>query len=228
VNWLFVIQVSLFVAAGAGLMVLATADLLQHKTAAAWLLFLWLTGTFAFACVACWQISGRYLLPMLPAVSILLVRRLELRKSLHDRNWIRPLLAPLGASLVIALMAAWADFKLANSARSAAAQIEQEVGAASGVVWFEGHWGFQYYMERQGARPVDFWHQRFASNDVMVLPLANSRVFNPPPADFVSWFEYDCEPSKCLTTMSASSGAGFYSDDYGPLPFVAGCPSNNI
>jgi hypothetical protein len=219
INWLFVIQISLFGTAGTALIVLATADLLRHKTAAAWLLFLWVTGTFVFTCVACWQTSGRYLLPMLPAASILLIRRLELRHLLHDRNQIGPLVAPLGVSLVIALMAAWADFKFANSARDAATHIQQEVGAASHV-WFEGHWGFQYYMERAGARPIDFRHPRYSPNDVIVLPLGNSFVFNPPPANLASWFEYDCAPSKYFTTMSASSGAGFYSDDWGPLPFV--------
>ncbi len=219
VNWPFVVQFTLFVAAGAGLLLLATADLYRHKTADALLLFLWVAGTLVFVLVACWQISGRYLLPMLPAASILMIRRLELRKSLHDRNHIGPLWAPLGVSLVIALMAAWADFKLANSARTAAAHIKQEVGACP-AIWFEGHWGFQYYMEAQGAKAVDFWHLRFASNDAVVLPLGNSYVFNPYPAELASWFTYDCETSKCLTTMCASSGAGFYSDDWGPMPFA--------
>jgi len=220
INWLFLVQVALFVAAGASLIALATADLLQNRTAAALLLFLWVVGTFVFACVMCWQISGRYLLPMLPAASILLLRRLELRKSLHQGNLIRLLAPPLGISLVVALMAAWADYQLANSARAAAAHIQQEMGVGPHTAWFEGHWGFQYYMELQGARPVDFHHLPHSSNDVMILPLENSFVFNPPPSDFTPWFEYDAEASTFLTTMSASCGAGFYSDDFGPLPFV--------
>lgn len=219
VNWPFVVQFTLFVAAGTCLILLATADIFRNKTADALLLFLWVAGTIVFVLFACWQISGRYLLPMLPAASILLIRRLELRKSLHDQNQIGPLWAPLGVSLVIALMVAWADFKLANSVRTAAAHIQGEV-AVSPAVWFEGHWGFQYYMESQGARAVDFWHLRFAPNDVLVLPPENSYVFNPPSTQFVSWFNYDCETSGCLTTMCTSAGAGFYSDDWGPMPFA--------
>jgi 4-amino-4-deoxy-L-arabinose transferase-like glycosyltransferase len=220
VNWPFVAQISLFVAAGASLAVLAVADVFRHRTPAATVLFLWIAGTYVFTCFDCWQISGRYLLPMLPAVSILLIRRLELRRSLHDGNRIGPLLGPLAISLAIALMAAWADFKLANSARIAATRIPREVGVATHAVWFEGHWGFQYYMEQQGARPVDFMNLRFASNDVIILPLENSCVFNLSQTNLETSYEHDFSSSKWLATMDRTSGAGFHSDVWGPLPFA--------
>jgi Dolichyl-phosphate-mannose-protein mannosyltransferase len=221
VNWLFVIQAALFVAAGVVLFLLAAADLWRQKSADPALLFFWIAGTFVFVCVACWQMSGRYLLPMLPAAAILLVRRLELRKRLHDRNQIGPLWVPLGVSLAIALMAARSDFQLAGSTRDAALHIEKQAGPASHAVWFEGHWGFQYYMEELGAKPIDFWHVPFAThNDAIILPLENSCVFDPPKEGIESWFEYDCDTSKWLTTMNQSCGAGFYSGDWGPLPFV--------
>lgn len=221
VNWLFVIQAALFVTAAGVLFLLGAADFWRKKSAGAALLFFWVAGTYVFACVACWQMSGRYLLPMLPAAAILLVRRLELRKWLHERNQVGVLLGPLGISLAIALMAAWADFRLAESARIAAVRVEAKAGPASHAVWFEGHWGFQYYMEQLGAKPIDFWHIPFAShNDAVILPLGNSCVFDPPKEGLESWFEYDCETSKWLTTMNAACGAGFYSGDWGPLPFA--------
>jgi 4-amino-4-deoxy-L-arabinose transferase-like glycosyltransferase len=222
VNWLFVIQDALFTAAGAILFILAAADLLQWKSAESVFLLLWVAGTFAFACVACWQMSGRYLLPMLPAAAILLVRRLEFRKSLHTGNQIGPLLVPFGISLAIALMAAWADFMLANSARTAALSFQKNVSPASHAVWFEGHWGFQYYMELQGARAVDFWHMPFVTNDAVILPFENANVPMPPKPGLKPWMEYDCDTSKWLTTMSLACGAGFYSDVWGPLPYAFG------
>jgi hypothetical protein len=184
------------------------------------MLFFWIAGTFVFTCFDCWQISGRYLLPLLPAASILLIRRLELRRSLNDRNRIGLLWGPLGVSLAIALMAARADFQLANSARTAAARLQREAGATSHALWFEGHWGFQYYAEQQGARPVDFSHPDFSPNDAVVLPLENSGVTGVSQTNFEFWFEHDFNSSKWLTTMNGPSGAGFYSDIWGPLPFV--------
>ncbi len=220
VNWLFVIQMALFASAGAVLFILAAADLLREKSAGAVLLFLWVTGTFAFACVACWQMSGRYLLPMLPAAAILLVRRLEFRKLLLGGKQIGVLWGPLGISLAVGLMAAWADFQMANSVRAAAIHLEKEVAATSHAVWFEGHWGFQYYMEQQGAKAVDFWHMPFVKTDAVLMPMGNSRVFAPPKDGLEHWFEYENQSSTWLTTMNQSCGAGFYSDDWGPLPYV--------
>jgi hypothetical protein len=219
VNWEFVIQFMLFVAAGMVLVFLATADLFQDRTAESLLLFLWVAGTFAFVLFACWQVSGRYLLPMLPASSILMIRRLEFRKALLERNQVGPLWAPVGISLVIALAVTSADFELANSTRAAVAHLEKEV-AASPTVWFEGHWGFQYYMEQNGAKAVDIRHSHYAANDALILPSGNSYVFAPSPGKLAPWFDYDCETSKYLATMCASCGAGFYSDDWGPLPFA--------
>lgn len=222
VRWPLVIQAALFATAGLVLIILATVDLLEQRSSESVLLFFWTTGTFAFVCVACWQVSGRYLLPMLPAAAILLVRRLEFRKLLQVGNQIGPLWAPLGFSLVIALMATWADTALANSMRTAAFSIQQQAGATAHTVWFEGHWGFQYYMEQQGAKPVDFWHMPFAAGDAVVLPKGNSRVYTPPKDGLEPWFEYEATTMTWLTTMNQSCGAGFYSDDWGPLPYAFG------
>jgi 4-amino-4-deoxy-L-arabinose transferase-like glycosyltransferase len=219
-KWLFVVEFTLFVTTGGGIMLLAISDLWRNRTAESLLLFLWIAGTFVFVLNACWQISGRYLYPMLPAVSILLIRRMEWRNWLHDRNRLGLFGVPLAMSLAIALTVTWGDFKLANSARKASAYIQKETAASpSSSVWFEGHWGFQYYMQNQGAKAFDFRHQPHGSNDVLVLPMKNCNVFYPPPAQFVPWFQFDCEPSKCLITMNDDAGAGFYSDFMGPMPF---------
>lgn len=217
-NWLFVVEFSLFVTTGAGIMLLAISDLLQRKTAESLLLFLWVAGTFVFVLKACWQISGRYLLPMAPAVAILLIRRMEWRKRLDARKQLGAFAVPLTISLLLALMVTWGDYRLANSVRDAAARIQKET-VASNPVWFEGHWGFQYYMQNQGARAFDFHHQLHGSNDVLVLPTQNCNVYFPPPPRFVPWFDFDCEPSNCLITMNQDASAGFYSDFMGPLPY---------
>ncbi len=219
-NWLFVAQFSLFVAAGAGLILLAAAELFRRKTAAAALLFFWVAGTLGYAVDACWTVSGRYLLPMLPAVSILLVRRLELRQVLHERNRLGPLLGPLAVSLAVALMVAWADFEQAGSARAAASHLQQQVRGVSSTIWFEGHWGFQYYMEQLDARPINGKDIHFSPNDAIIVPKGNTYLVGLPRTGLAPWFEYDAVASTWLTTMNGASGAGFYSDAWGPLPFV--------
>ena len=220
VKWLFVAQFSLFAAAGFGLLFLAAADLLERKTPASGLLFLWILGAFVFACIVNWTVSGRNILPMIPAASLLLIRRLEARQSLRGRHDLRVWGAPLGVSLVIALLVTRADYVSADSARSAASFLVQRLGAVSNRIGFEGHWGFQYYMERLGARALDRQDLRLVGNEAIVVPLGNSYLFPLPEDRVVPWFLYKVQASKWVTAMNASSGAGFYSDGWGPLPYV--------
>src|SRR5437763_6190971 len=66
---------ALFATIGIGILALAMADVVQRKTADSLLLSLWVFGTFFFATMMNWSITARTLLPMAPAVVILLIRR---------------------------------------------------------------------------------------------------------------------------------------------------------
>lgn len=223
VNWLFVIQMSLFVTAGACVVVLATAELAKERTGASILLFLWVAGVFTFACVINWTISGRNILPMLPAVSLLLVRRLEANPLPNQPPApMRRLLAPAAISLVVALMAAQADLSHAHSAKTAAALVKRDFGNPGATVWFEGHWGFQYYMQLAGARPLDLEAPALAPNDLVVVPLNNSYIAKLPEEHFAPDSVYRLGTLKWLTCMNPASGAGYYADAWGPLPYVFG------
>jgi hypothetical protein len=222
VKWLFVLQFSVYAIAGASLIYIAIADVLKHRTPASALLFLWVAGTFAFACAVNWTVSGRNILPMLPAVSLLLIRQLEARMLLHGPDVIRRLWAPLGASLVIALLVTQADCRLAGSARAAASTLKQELGKTSTTIWFEGHWGFQYYMQELGAKALDKSNLRLSPGEAIVIPMNNSYLFPLPAERAAPWFTCKLEASKWLAIMNVHCGAGFYSNEWGPLPFVFG------
>jgi 4-amino-4-deoxy-L-arabinose transferase-like glycosyltransferase len=218
VNWLFVIQISLWVTTGTSLILLVALDWLRQKTPASALLDLWVAGTFVFACAVNWTISGRNILPMLPAVSLLLIRRLEARDFFREWRSTRLLLGPLGVSLLITLLVARADYRWADSARTAASFMTRKLGVTPNAIWFEGHWGFQYYMEKLGAKALDRHDLHLSPNEVMVVPMNNSYLFPLPEDQVEPWSEHEFPASKWLATMSA--GAGYYSDAWGPLPFV--------
>ena len=122
----------------------------------------------------------------------------------------------------MALLVACADFALANSTWSAASVLMNKLGATSNGVAVEGHWGFQYYMEQQGARPLDKGFLRLTPNEAIVIPRGNSYLFPLPSERVEDWFTYRVEALKWLATMNVTVGAGFYSDGWGPLPFVFG------
>lgn len=220
VKWLSVAQMSVYVVGGASLLILTGADVLKHRTPASILLALWITGTLLFTCAMNWTVSGRNILPMLPAVSLLVVRRLEARGTFVAESGMRCLLVSLAISLALALLVAAADFRLANASRVAASFLTRKLATTASATRFEGHWGFQYYMEQHGAVALDRLNPQLSPNEAVVIPLGNSYLF-PLPTDRVElWFRCELNASKWLTTMNRFCGAGFYSDGWGPLPFV--------
>jgi len=167
-----------------------------------------------------WAVSGRNILPMLPAVSLLIVRRLEACGILQEGARPKLLYLPVALSVALAMLVAQADYRLAAAAREAAQEIKARAGSSAKALKFEGHWGFQYYMEALGATALDERDLRLAPNDAVVVPLENSYFF-PLPAQIVEpWFTHEIAWSRWLSTMDGSLGAGYYADGWGPLPFV--------
>src|SRR5258706_16211547 len=93
---------------------------------------------------------------------------------------------------------------------------------AGKTLWFEGHWGFQYYMEGRGASPLDMRLSPLAIGDRVVIPGNNSNLFPFPPDTVTPRARTDYAAFPFLSTMSPDLGAGFYVDIWGPLPFAFG------
>ena len=116
---------------------------------------------------------------------------------------------------------AWSDSTLASSARSAAREIAGSYGRGGESLLFQGHWGFQYYMEQAGATALD-GRRQYAKPYVMVMPENNMnlgpevllrggtpQLLNYPTLSFVS-------------DMNVNLGTGFYSSAFGALPYLFG------
>jgi hypothetical protein len=222
VKWLVLVQIAVFVCGGALIFILAAADVFARRDAASVLLLLWMAGAFVFVWAVNWTISGRNILPLVPAVSFLLIRRLESQAPAERLEEIGLLWGPLGLSLAVGLAVAWGDWKLADSARTAAFALQQQSGPRSGRMRFEGHWGFQYYMQLLGARAVSVTHPDLVSNELIVVPLNNTHLFRLPGDRVETVFQYHGAAAGWVTLMSAAAGAGYYSDAWGPAPFIFG------
>ena len=76
---------------GGCVLALAVAEVWRRREAAGWLLALWVLGTFVFTALLNWTINGRSILPMAPAVGILLARRLsseaDARENCRASGW---------------------------------------------------------------------------------------------------------------------------------------------
>jgi hypothetical protein len=209
---------ALFVTIGIGILALALIDIIQHKTPDSLLLGLWVFGTFVFATMMNWTITSRTFLPMAPAVVILLLRRLRARATDNSFMHWWLILPAAFTSLLVTI----GDYKLANTARIAASQFQQRFRNEPGAIWFEGHWGFQYYMQAWGAKPLDLEHHGSNSGDVLIVPIDNTNVSRKPSAPIIASFEELNYTQFFATTMNREIGAGFYSSKWGSVPWLIG------
>ena len=221
-KWSFIFQFSLALLAGANILILTATALWKSKMDADnLLLFCWIFGTFFFAVFVNWCINGRSILPMVPALAVLLIRRIDgINKPLKNSQI---LLLPVIPAICLSLLTVQGDFALANSARDAAAKISSEYGHGAGKLWLQGHWGFQYYMELKGGEPTERNNLNFSPGDIVVIPQNNNYTFSLP--EHISHKMIDIKEiplTAVVSTMNREAGSGFYSHLLGPLPFVLG------
>jgi hypothetical protein len=220
-HWGFQFQVAFLTAGGLHLLLLAGAETWQRRDTVAVTLVLWIVSGLLFAMLLNWTVSARGFLPIVPAAAILLVRRLRTaREKLMVGGWF---LWPLIPSATITLSVVAADCQWANSTRTAAEQIAAQYKSTGHKTWFEGHWGFQYYMQKLGGQPVDHKQSLLMPGDVVVVPwLFNYNIFSfkfPPSS--LGWIEtVQSNPNSWVRPMGGA--AGFYDANWGPIPFAIG------
>jgi len=209
-------QFGLFVLGGLAVVSLAVSDFWRNRDSDSVLLLAWVLGTFVFAGFVNWTVNGRSVLPMIPAVALLLARRLQ---SLEEPGSIYASVVPLVLSLGIGLWAMAGDAALANSARTAATEIHHRGVREMKRILFPGHWGFQYYMEALGGVPLDSAQSEVTLLDLLVVPHNNSNVdLKIPPEALVGSLSIPIDAYS--STMRPELAAGFYSSLWGPLPFA--------
>ncbi len=220
-NWAWIgVQFAFYVAGGIFVLALAIADYRKRRDADSALLGLWVLGTFLFAALLNWTVNARSLLPLIPAAAILLARRLD-ETQLAPTRWSTGILVvPLALSAMISLSISWGDTAFANSGRAMASFFHRQTQNQAGSVFFEGHWGFQYYMQLFGARPVEYDKFAFRTGDLVVTPENATSTFPIPPQFVAAQQILQIDPHAYAATMRL--GAGFYSSVWGPLPFTFG------
>jgi len=222
-GWGFWIQYGFWLFAGVHIIALAVVELWRRRDRDVILCCLWLGGTFFYSVFIYHLINIRVILPALPVAALLCARQLNRTpEGGWNHKW-RPsavVWAAFAVCFALSLCVAYADISLANSARMAAEKIAPE--KRSGRTWFSGHWGFQYYMQARGAKPIDVGQQDFQLGDTVVTPLNATNIFFPNPRVDHTDQSFELPVSRWITTMRAECGAGFYADLWGPLPFVFG------
>jgi 4-amino-4-deoxy-L-arabinose transferase-like glycosyltransferase len=215
------LQLALWTTVGAAVVWLALADARATRSPESIVLLLWMLGVFVFATLLNWTVNMRSILLLLPAAAVLAARRIERRGTRIAPVWGGVAAA---AAATLALAVARADALLAGSARDAAHALVTEYRDAGREVWFQGHWGFQYYAERLGAKPLH-GGAPVPPGAIVLKPRNNSYLWRLD-LPVVARRRFD-GPGGCAT-MDGDLGAGFYASTWGPLPFVFGRASPEL
>jgi hypothetical protein len=219
--WLTGVQLLFCIAGGFSILGLAVKDLAQKRDAESLFLGLWVGGTFFFAGFVNYAVNARSVLPLIPAAAILVARQLDLAAPLSGRRQMLVAIA-LVVSMMVSFWITYADSELADSARHASALVFEKTHGKGGKLFFEGHWGFQYYMQAGGAEPLDLSNPQATSGDFVVIPHNNIQTRSLEPSMLDSEQALDLPLKSGASTISSQLGAGFYSSYWGPLPFAFG------
>jgi 4-amino-4-deoxy-L-arabinose transferase-like glycosyltransferase len=191
------------------------------------LLFFWVIGILAIPIIYV-HFGAKYLLLVQPPLILILFMILGPNLNQHVKYITVLLVIMLGSSLMVAK----ADFDYAGLYRKAAADIlNKEVSlvwegpkSPAPMVWFTGHWGWQYYWEKSGGMPLSVDRVRDGepiAGDFVVIPKYAS-AFDIDEL-FMKRLQFQDKFTPTLSlpvrTMNNLAKAGFYSNHWGPLPF---------
>jgi tetratricopeptide (TPR) repeat protein len=220
-TWPLELQRAVWLVTGGMVVTLAISDFGRRRDFSSILLGLWVIGILLFASIFNWTINGRSILPLLPAVGILLARRIEQLGYFANPRLRTGLLVGVLVSVVAALALMLADYKLAETGRRAAQLLAQKYPLAANHLQFEGHWGFQYYLQKLGYQPLDVWKATPGTGELIAIPSGNDMYSLPlAAARLKEVLQLPTLPK--LATLNRFVGAGFHTDFWGPLPFRIG------
>jgi hypothetical protein len=171
------IQLALWAVTGISVLVLILLEIRASRDPKSLLLVLWMAGTFVFAVFLNWTINARSILPMAPALGILIARRLERNYPASFPTGLSALCTAIAAALT--LYVTEADCLTAIAVRQNVRSIYANFGPNMKQIRFQGHWGFQYYMSQLGASPLDFKSDILRPGDLIAIPSDNTNLLPP-------------------------------------------------
>ncbi len=192
-------------------------------------LLLWFWGIFVFASYLNWTINARSFILLVPAVGILLSRSHGRGSATRGKLKNAVSYVMVGLAGLLAVTVVYADYAWANTARLAAKEITSKY-KIPGRMFFQGHWGFQYYMEKAGALPADYTSKDIKRGELVVIPANNTAILKPNPVfSLVEVIKFsNNSPLSTMSTPSTLNSAGFYSSHHGSMPYSFKKPLEEI
>jgi hypothetical protein len=215
--------------AGVALVWLPLRDVLKQRDPESMALALWVFGAIVFTIYVNHLINARTLLPIAPALGILVARNVPAAaQGAAVKRFMQ--FAPLAAGLVLSVWVLLGDYAVAENGRFAAKQAAARAKSDGVSLYYSGLWGFQYYVQRQGARvfTVDGadWSEEvrihMQNGDLLAISSDGREKWRHPPSEFVDTEFYSYPNRFGVATYHPADEAGFYSHLAGIIPYKFG------
>jgi hypothetical protein len=164
------------------------------------------------------HLPSKYLVAAAPAAAIAVARALAQRPASRSRAIVAATLLP---AVLLGVAILRADSVFAGLGRRAATELVAPRIAEGERVWFNGHWGFQWYAEKAGARSLTQTRPHPEWKDLVVSTAhAEGELMGALPKRRLVATVDDGRPGGRI--MSREHGAGFFSNGWGYLPWSWG------
>ncbi|MHB9111587.1 MAG: ArnT family glycosyltransferase [Thermoleophilia bacterium] len=168
-------------------------------------------------------VAIRHLLPLFAPVILLFARETESLWPRLPRLRTIFILSTLALTLAGGLAASIADYRLAGIYRSVAMQAKHKYADSPVKVWTLGEFGMRYYMEKEGFENLGVNSVASPGDVVFYSEVSGRGVVAPLPEGFYRRLsQCDVEDGFPVRSMNPWSGAGFYGNLMGPVPFTMG------
>lgn len=166
-------------------------------------LALWFAGIF-LTCIVQRFVAVRRILPLVPAWVLLYLLRSKGRP--RALRW-----GTVAATALLGLALSVADYGQAEVYRTFAGGLASRLKSPSGTAWYSGHWGFQYYMEKEGLKSFDVKRDKLQAGDRLLY------ASQPWPPFYLPGLETD-RPMPAGRTFDLGSGVTVVTSPAGLLP----------
>jgi hypothetical protein len=160
-------------------------------------LWFWAGLVILFAILATPFLAIRHLLPGVPPLVWLTLRRLDESFTggwRHVKHWL--LGATTAVSTICGFLVAKSDYDFAqwyrHLALDVASRTVQAGRALDKTVWYTGHWGWAYYAERVGIRPYIPGETTMSDGDFLLLP--QLQTWQLPPKELYPYLKGKIPP----------------------------------
>lgn len=230
-SWQSLAHLGLMLGAGVLFLSIVCIDVAKRWGPEALLLALWVIGTLVFTVLVNQLINARVILPMIPAVAIMLVRQLAARAGGINEHPPRRLLWPVPVAALFSLWVMAGDYSVAENARQSALRALEAARSEDRDLYYLGLWGFQYYLQAGGAQPfrvqlADTLAGQnkliLQSGDLVAVSSEGRETWRVPPKGLEEVEIYSFQNRFGVATYHPVAQAGFYSHLSGLFPYFIG------